>query len=236
MKAVILAGGVGSRLAPYTTVLPKPLMPVGDRPILEVVVRQLSRAGFTDLTFAVGHLAGLLQAYFGNGSGFGVRIRYSVEREPLGTAGPLSLVEELTEPFLVMNGDLLTTLPYRTLYEAHVRSGATLTIALYQKSVKVDLGVIRTDADGRVVCYDEKPTLSFSASMGIYAFHPRVLAHVPKGKRLDFPDLVQKLLVLKEPVRAWPYDGYWMDIGRREDYEQAMADFERLRGQFLPEG
>lgn len=235
MKAVVLAGGVGSRLAPYTTVLPKPLMPIGDRPILEVVVSQLRRAGFDDLTFAVGHLAGLLQAYFGDGSAFGVKVRYSFEQAPLGTAGPLAMIDGLTEPFLLMNGDLLTTLPFREFFDAHVASGATLSVALHERKVKIDLGVIHTDGDGRITGYDEKPTHTYRASMGIYAFHPRVLGHVEKGARLDFPDLVLRLLAAGEEVRAWPYAGYWMDIGRREDYEQAQIDFDRLRPQLLGE-
>ncbi len=235
MKAVVLAGGVGSRLAPYTTVLPKPLMPIGDRPILEVVISQLRCAGFDDLTIAVGHLAGLLQAYFGDGSNFGVKVRYSLEESPLGTAGPLAQIEGLTEPFLLMNGDLLTTLPYREFFDAHVASGATLTVALHERKVKIDLGVIHTDGDGRITGYDEKPTHTYQASMGIYAFHPRVLGYVQKGVRLDFPDLVLRLLAAGEAVRAWPYAGYWMDIGRREDYEQAQLDFDRLRPQLLPE-
>ena len=148
MKAVILAGGRGTRLAPYTTVLPKPLMPVGERPILEIVISQLQNHGFTDIVLAVGHLAGLLEAYFGDGKRFGVDIAYSLEKKPLGTAGPLSLVEGLTERFLVMNGDVLTGIDYSDMLAHHERAGTIATVAVHPRSVKIDLGLVERDGDG----------------------------------------------------------------------------------------
>jgi NDP-sugar pyrophosphorylase family protein len=234
MKAVVLAGGRGTRLAPYTTVFPKPLMPVGDKPILDVVVRQLRHHGFTEITLAVGHLAELLMAYFGDGSRFGVTIRYSREEQPLGTAGPLALVGGLTEPFLVMNGDILTALDYRAMFEEHVRGGQLATLAVFPRSVKIDLGVVQFDAEGTLTEYLEKPTHDYWVSMGVYVFDPRVRDQIAPGERLDLPDLLQRLRARGESVRCHVYRDYWLDIGRVEDYQQAVVDFERLRTRLLP--
>ncbi len=233
MKAVILAGGKGTRLAPYTVVFPKPLMPLGDTPILEVVIRQLRRHGFDDVIMAVGHLAELIMAYFNDGRRFGVRISYSKEETPLGTAGPLALIPGLDETFLVMNGDVLTTLDYSELVRYHHQSGAIATIAMHERAVRIDLGVIESDETNRVIGYIEKPTYQYRVSMGIYVFDPRVLRYIPRGERLDFPDLVLKLLAAGERVMGYPYDGYWLDIGRADDYAQAAEEFARLRSQFL---
>jgi len=236
MRAVILAGGKGTRLAPYTTVFPKPLVPIGDMPILEVVVRQLRRAGVGQITMAVGHLAELLMAFFGDGARFGVRIDYSREDEPLGTAGPLAQIGGLEDAFLVMNGDVLTTLDYTALVAYHREHGAAATIAMHERSVKINLGVIEVNDDNRVVQYIEKPTHDYRVSMGIYVFEPSVLRYIERGVRLDFPELIWKLLADNEPVLGYPYDGYWLDIGRPDDYARAVAEFEQMRAQFLPEG
>jgi len=233
MKAVILAGGRGRRLAPYTTVLPKPLMPVGDVPILEVVIRQLKHAGFDEVTMAVGHLAELLMAYFGDGSRWGVHIHYSREEQPLGTAGPLALVEGLNEPFLAMNGDLLTTLDYRALWEHHRSRGATATMATFRREVKIDLGVLDVDEGQWVRGYTEKPTLQYTVSTGIYILEPVVLEFIPRGERLDMPDLILRLLAAGHRVSAYPFQGLWLDIGRLDDYERAIAEFETHRQEFL---
>jgi len=235
MKAVILAGGKGTRLAPYTKILPKPLMPVGEMPILEVIVRQLRCAGIDEIILTVGHLAALLRAFFGDGSHFGLKIRYSYEDQPLGTAGPLALVEGLDETFLVMNGDILTDLNVRELVQYHKEMGASATIAMHQRKVKVDLGVILCDGGSRVVGYIEKPTYDYQVSMGIYVFEPRVLNFIPRGKYLDFPNLVHKLLGEGEKVVGYLFNGYWQDLGRPDDYEQATEDFNNLREKFLPE-
>ncbi len=237
MKAVILAGGKGTRLAPYTVVFPKPLMPLGDTPILEVVIRQLKRSGITDLTLAVGHLAELLVAYFNNGSKLGVTIGYSKEETPLGTAGPLANIPGLDADFLVMNGDILTTLNYQEFAEYHAKNGAAATIAMHRRDVKIDLGVLEIDETSCAITgYIEKPTYHYMVSMGIYMFSPHVLEYIPKGERLDFPDLVLKLIAAGEKVCGYPYHGYWLDIGRADDYTQAQAEFDRLKGLFLPEG
>ena len=234
MKAVILAGGKGTRLAPYTTVLPKPLMPVGDMPILEVVVKQLAHHGITDLTFAVGHLAELIEAFFGNGEKFGVRIDYSIEDEPLGTAGPLGLVKGLDERFLVMNGDLLTTIDYTDLVRFHEKRASSATLAVFKKRVDVNLGVLTIDDDARVRDYTEKPTLSYDVSTGIYVFEPEILALLEPGEPMDLPDLVKRLIAAGRAVHAYAFDGLWLDIGRHEDYELAIERFQSSRGAFLP--
>lgn len=235
MKAVILAGGKGTRLAPYTKILPKPLMPVGEMPILEVIVRQLRYAGIDEIVLTVGHLAELLRAFFGDGGHLGLKIRYSFEDQPLGTAGPLALVEGLDETFLVMNGDILTDLNIRELVQYHKEMGASATIAMHQRKVKIDLGVILCDGGSRVVGYIEKPTYDYQVSMGIYVFEPRVLNFIPRGKYLDFPNLVHKLLGEGEKVVGYLFNGYWQDLGRPDDYEQATEDFNNSREKFLPE-
>lgn len=234
MRAVILAGGKGTRLAPYTTVFPKPLMPVGDMPILEVVVRQLKAAGFDHITLAVGHLAELLQAFFGDGSRFGLRIDYSVEDQPLGTAGPLTQIAGLQETFLVMNGDILTTLDYRDLLSVHRAHGSSVTVASHDRTVAVDFGVIEVGAADRIEGYVEKPSLRYRVSMGVYVFEPAALRFVPSGERMDFPDLMLALIAAGEPVHTYPFSGYWLDIGRPDDYARAVEEFDTRRGEFLP--
>ncbi|MEW6083527.1 MAG: sugar phosphate nucleotidyltransferase [Chloroflexota bacterium] len=233
MRAVILAGGKGTRLAPYTTVLPKPLMPIGDMPILEIVLRQLAHHGFKDATLAVGHLAELLMAYCGNGEKFGIRIGYSREEEPLGTAGPIALVPDLNETFLVMNGDLLSTLDYSAMWKYHKERGAIATLASYRREVKIDLGVIESE-DGWVKDYIEKPTYQYAVSTGIYIFEPEVLRYIERGKKLDLPELVLHLMKQGKKVNVYNFDGYWLDIGRHDDYETAMEEFTAHRADFLP--
>ena len=235
MKAVILAGGKGARLAPYTKILPKPLMPIGDMPILEILLRQLKRHGVDEVILTVGHLAQLLEVFFQDGERLGMKIHYSYEDQPLGTAGPLSLVSGLDDTFLVANGDVLTTLDFAALVADHQQSGAIATIAMHQRQVKVDLGVIQCNGSNEITGYIEKPTYDFHVSMGIYVFEPRVLAYIPFNQYLDFPDLVLRLIAASERVRGYPYDGYWQDLGRPDDYEQAVDDFPTLKAHILGE-
>jgi len=235
MRAVVLAGGKGTRLSPYTKILPKPLMPIGDMPILEVILRQMRAAGVYDVVITVGHLSELLRAFFGNGGQLGVRIAYSYEDKPLGTAGPLALIEGLDDSFLVANGDVLTTLNFRELARFHKEQGGAATIAVYQRKVNIDLGVVQWDGEPLIKGYVEKPTYVFCVSMGVYVFSPRVIRYIPRGEYLDFPDLVHRLIGGGEKVVGYPFDGYWQDLGRADDYEQAMQDFERMRSLFLPE-
>ena len=235
MRAVILAGGRGTRLLPYTTVFPKPLMPIGDMPILEVVLRQLKDAGITKVTMAVGHLAELLQAFFGDGTRLGLEIGYSREDRPLGTVGPLTLIDGLQDTFLMMNGDILTTIDYAHLIQTHRASGAVATIATYVRQVKIDFGVLETTAADLVREYTEKPVLDYRVSMGIYVFEPGILKYLTQGQYRDFPDLVKTLIADNKPVRSYPFTGYWLDMGRPDDYAKAVEEFEARRREFLRE-
>ena len=235
MKAVVLAGGKGTRLAPYSTILPKPLMPVGDMPILEILLRQMKRAGIEEVILTVGHLAGLLSAFFQDGSRLGLHLVYSCEDRPLGTAGPLSLIHGLESTFMVANGDVLTALDFCTLVEFHKEQGAIATIASHRRKVHIDFGVLQLSEDHHVTGYIEKPTYDYMVSMGIYVFEPRVLTYIPSGQYLDFPDLVKRLITAGERVISFPYEGYWMDLGRADDYSKACLDFDKKRTQFLPE-
>ena len=234
MRAVILAGGKGTRLLPYTTVLPKPLLPIGDMPILEVVLRQLKSAGIDRVTMAVGHLAELLQAFFGDGKRFGLPIDYSIEDKPLGTVGPLTLIPDLNGTLLMMNGDLLTTLDYRDLIERHRESGAIVTIATYVRQVKIDFGVIESDAANMLTGYIEKPNLDYRVSMGVYVFEPEVLRYLRPGESRDFPDLVKTLIAEGKKVISYPFSGDWLDMGRPDDYARAVEEFESRRTEVLP--
>jgi len=227
------------RLRPYTTVLPKPLMPVGDRPILDIIVRQLRHAGFERLTIVTGHLAELIEAFFGDGEKYGIAIDYYREDEPLGTVGALALLDGLDDDFLVMNGDVLTDLAYGAFLEQHRASGAAASVAAHSREVQVSLGVLQFEDEGdadRLTGYIEKPTYHYEVSMGVYAFSPRAIEQIEPGVRLDFPDLVLKLLDVGETVRARRSENdYWLDIGRHDDYETAMDEFERMRDRFLPD-
>jgi NDP-sugar pyrophosphorylase family protein len=225
MRVVILAGGKGVRLAPLTEVIPKPLVPIGGMPILEFILRQLGNQGFTRITLAVGYLAELIRAYFGDGSRYGVHITYSYESEPLGTAGPLSLVEGLNEPFIVMNADVMTNIDYNKLLQFHQSHGGVATISAHEIKVKIDLGVIIRDGNSRITDYVEKPTTEHLVSMGIYVFEPQVLSFIKKSRYLDFPDLIKILLRHGLPVHHYHFKGFWLDIGRHEDYAQANNAF-----------
>jgi len=233
-RAVILAGGKGTRLAPYTAVIPKPLMPIGDMPILEVVLRQLKKAGSKRVTIATGHLSHLIQTFFGDGWRLGLSIDYLVEPKPLGTAGALAMLKDLDEPFLVMNGDVLTDLDYRKLWAFHKKNRPAATIATYQRDVKVDFGVVVTNSRRLISDYIEKPTLPYEVSMGIYIFTPEVLKFIPLNQKFDFPDLVLKLLKSKRKVSSFPFSGFWLDIGRADDYAQAADFFAAHSSRFLP--
>jgi NDP-sugar pyrophosphorylase family protein len=219
--AVILAGGKGTRLRPYTVTLPKPLVPVGDRPVLEIILGQLRAAGVRRVTLAVNHLAELLRAYFGDGRKFGLAIDYSLEQEPLGTIGPLRMVPDLAPQFLVMNGDVLTDLDYRSFFEQHVRWGGEATVCAYQRHVQLDFGIL-TIHDGHLTGFQEKPRVDHYVSMGVYAFNRSVLAHVPERGPFGFDQLMLKLLEKGVAVRCYRHSGQWLDIGRPGDYERAQ--------------
>jgi|UniRef100_A0A7C3Z8K9 NDP-sugar pyrophosphorylase family protein len=234
MRVIILAGGKGVRLAPLTEVIPKPLVPLGGMPVMEVVIRQLAAQGFRRLTLAVGYLSELIQAYFQDGSRWGVNLDYSFEEEPLGTAGPLSRIPDLTDTFLVMNADILTNLDFRDLAAHHRDMGNIATIGAYECEVKIDLGVIIKNGRGRIRDYLEKPTSTHLVSMGVYVFEPAVLNFIDDSQYLDFPDLVKRLLAAGEPVGYYCFSGYWLDIGRHEDYYRASQEFAEKKSAFLP--
>jgi NDP-sugar pyrophosphorylase family protein len=235
---VILAGGEGTRLRPYTIVLPKPLMPIADRPVLDIVIRQLKAHGFERITMATGYLGELIEAFLRDGAQYGLPIDYHLEREPLGTVGALALIDGLAEQdVLVMNGDVLTDIDYRALLDRHCELGAAATIATKIRHVQITLGVLRLedqDDPTRVTGYDEKPTIDFTASMGVYCFAPRALDYIERGERLDFPDLILRLVAAGETVRVWPSADYWLDIGRHDDYEQAQEEFAAVRDRLIP--
>jgi NDP-mannose synthase len=227
MRTVILAGGLGTRLRPYTTILPKPLVPVGGRPILEHILRRLYASGVREVDLCVGHLGELIQVYFTQADSLpgDLELRWHWEEEPLGTAGAMRIVPGLSGTFIAMNGDILTTLDYRELVDAHQRSGAALTIATHAKRVDVDLGVIDTDGD-RVIGFREKPQLDYEASMGIYVYDERALAQLPAEGPCQFPELIQRLLDEGETVSAFRSDAEWFDIGTVSEHQRAVEAFE----------
>lgn len=232
MQAIVLAGGKGTRLKPYTNVLPKPLMPIGDYSILEVTVCQLKFYGFTNITMTVNHLKELIQSFFSNGERWGVDINYSMEDKPLGTAAPIKLIDNLDTDFLVMNGDILTNINFKDFFDFHVQNKNLLTIATYKKKVKVDLGVLIVE-NGLVEDYIEKPIKTYDVSMGMYIFNSKVLDYINYNEYMDIPDLVKTLLKQKQKVSVFEHTGIWLDIGRPEDYETACQVFEENITEFL---
>jgi len=234
-RAVILAGGTGTRLRPYTVVLPKPLMPIGDYPILEIVIRQLVFHGFDHITLAVNHQAELIKAFFGDGSKWNVLIDYSLEDRPLGTMGPLRLVADLPAHFLVMNGDILTDLNFAEFYADHVGNDRLFTISSHQREQRIDYGVLETDGAGKLTGFQEKPASIYQVSMGVYMISRSVLDHIPDSGAYGFDHLMLDLLKKKTAVRVRPFDGYWLDIGRPDDYMQAIDEFENMKARFLHE-
>jgi len=237
MQAIILAGGKGTRLRPYTTVLPKPLMPVGDQPILEIILRQLKRAGVEEVILAVGYMAQMFHAFFQDGSRYGLRIIHSFEEKSRGTAGPITLVmDQLEDDFLVMNGDLLTTLNYRSLFSYHKKMQAAGTISSYKREVKIDFGVVEADDRNQLLRYTEKPVYPFRVSMGVNVLNKNaVKPYLKDCQYLDIPDLMVSLRNDGHPVFCYEEPCYWLDIGRVSDYETATEVFEARRAEFLPE-
>jgi NDP-sugar pyrophosphorylase family protein len=231
-RAIVLSGGKGTRLRPYTVVLPKPLMPIGDYPILEVVVRQLVRYGFDHITLAVNHQAELIRAFFGDGAKWHVHIDYSQENQPLGTIGPLRLIQDLPQHFLVMNGDVLTDLNFAEFHDNHTSKNRIFTISSHQRVQKIDYGVLVSDKSGMLRSFQEKPSTGYEVSMGIYMASREILEYVPDAP-YGFDNLMLDLLAGNRPVNVEPFSGYWLDIGRPDDYMQAIEEFENLQNRFL---
>jgi NDP-sugar pyrophosphorylase family protein len=229
MRAVILAGGKGTRLRPFTTLIPKPLVPLGGRySILEIVLMQLAKAGFTHVTLAVNHLSNLVMAYFGDGSRWNIRIDYSLEERPLSTIGPLTLIRDLPEDFLVMNGDILCDLDFAAFFREHVASGTEVSVSAFRRDVKIDFGVLQYDEAGALRSFVEKPTYSFDVSMGIYCIKRRVIERMAAGEPYGFDNLMLDGLEGGSQIRVRPFAGYWLDIGRPDDYAHADENFDEL--------
>jgi NDP-mannose synthase len=234
--AVLLAGGIGSRLRPLTTIIPKPLVPIGDQSIAEILIEQLAHHGFGRIHVSIGHLGHLIEAVLGDGSRYGVELRYHREDHPLGTIGPLALVaDDLPENFLLLNGDVLSDLDFSGLLNEHIAAKRTLTIATFPRQVNVDLGVLEADDNGEVTAFVEKPRYDFLVSMGVYAMSRGVLGYFKSGNRYDFDKLVLDMLQTGDPIGtfAWGH-GRWLDIGRHVDYEAAQDTFNNDRHVYLP--
>jgi NDP-sugar pyrophosphorylase family protein len=230
--AVILAGGRGTRLRPYTLTLPKPLVPLVDMPIVEIVIRKLANAGYQSATLAINHMGELIQAYFGSGERWGLELRYSLENEPLGTIAPLRLIADLPDNFLVINADVLSDLDLSRFLADHITSGAIFTIGATSRDQLLDFGVLGVEGE-RLVSFREKPKVSQLVSMGIYAVNSRVLSYIPPIGPFGFDQLMLKLIEIGELVNVKRHDGYWLDIGRPDDYERATVEFDKDRKRFL---
>lgn len=233
MMAVILAGGKGTRLKPFTMSIPKPLLPLGDVPIIEVVLQQLADTGFKRVVITLGHMAHLFAATIGNGDRWNMHIEYCREEAPLGTAGSLRLIEDLEDNFLVMNGDLLTTLDYDDLFKIHISRDSWGTIALHRREVHIDYGVVHTDENGLLKDYIEKPTIPYAVSMGINVLSRRCVDFIPAAGNFDMPQLMMAMRQAGKNVVCHETDCYWQDIGRFDDYQQASEDFTKDPGRFI---
>lgn len=233
MRAIILAGGKGTRLQPYTTLIPKPLVPIGGKySILEVVLMQLADAGFTHVTLAVNHLANLIQAYFGNGEKWGIKIDYSLEDKPLNTIGPLTLIDDLPDNFLVMNGDILCDLDYKRFFTHHVDNDADVSVSSFRRDVKVDFGVLEYNSENRLTAFREKPEYNFDVSMGIYCINRRTIERLEKSVSYGFDELMIDGISRGDHISIQPFNGFWLDIGRPDDYAYANEHFSEFTERF----
>lgn len=234
MKVLILAGGEGRRLRPYTLKIPKPLMHIGNHAILEIIVKQLKSHDLKDLIIATGYLSELIMDFFDDGHKYGLNISYTKEKKPLGTSGPLALIKnDINDTFLVMNGDVLSTIDYNDLISFHKENGGILTIALNKREINIDFGVTKLDEENEIIDYIEKPTIDYLVSMGIYVFEDKIFQYINSDEYLDFPDLVKKLINNGEKVVGYLFEGYWLDIGRHDDYEKAKKDFDDISDSFF---
>lgn len=232
-RAIILAGGKGTRLRPYTVVLPKPLMPIGDYPILEVIIRQLKQYNFTHITMAVNHQAEIIKAFFGDGSKWGIKIDYSLEKKSLSTMAPLKLINDLPEDFLVMNGDILTDLDFGEFYKNHIKNKNIFTISSYQREVKSEFGVLAVDNLNTLTGFREKPISIYDVSMGIYMVSKKAVEYIPEDTFYGFDHLMLDLMKNNEKPKVQKFDGYWLDIGRPDDYAQAIDEFDSMKERFI---
>ena len=232
-RAIILAGGRGTRLKPYTVVLPKPLMPIGEYPILEVIIRQLAQNGFDHVTLAVNHQAEIIKAFFQNGERWGIKIDYSLETIPLGTMGPIKIIKDLPENFLVMNGDVITDLNYKFFFEEHSKSKNIFTISSKKRDNKIDYGVLEISNEGYLSNFKEKPEETYQVSMGIYMVSSEILNYIPINKFYGFDNLMVDLINAGKFVKVKKFNGYWLDIGRPDDYIKAIEDFDNIKNKIF---
>lgn len=229
ITAVVLAGGKGTRLMPETDETPKPLMPVGGRPVVEILLKQMQRTGVKTIRMAVNHLAEKIESALGDGSKLGLQISYSHEEKPLSTVGPLKLINNLPEHFIVANADVITDLNFEKVFKQHLKSKSDLTIASYERHSRADYGVLSVDESRRVVGFNEKPVFNFVVSMGIYVFSKKILDFVPTNTAYGFDSLMYELLDKGAAINSYPYDGYWLDIGRHDDYARANDEVEKIK-------
>jgi NDP-sugar pyrophosphorylase family protein len=232
-QAIILAGGKGTRLYPYTVSIPKPLIPVGDVPIIDIVLKQLANAGFKEIILALGYMAEMMEAYIGDGSKYGLKIRYSIEEKPLGTIAPLKIMKGLADNFLVMNGDLLTDFNYRELFDYHLKMNAKATVATYTKKTRLHLGVLENDDEGRIVRFREKPVLENKVSMGIYIFNRAITEYIPDNEYFGFDSLMYKMIEKNDRAYSYPFSGRWFDIGMHDDLVKASEEFMQNKDIYL---
>ena|ERR1035437_1375740 len=227
-RAIILAGGKGTRLKPYTIAIPKPLVPVGDKPILEIIILQLKKHGFNHITITVNHMAEIIKAFFGDGTKWDIKIDYTSESKALSTMGPLTLVENLPENFLVMNGDVITDLNLSDFYDFHVNNKNNFTIGSSKRMDRINYGVLIKDENNKLIKFDEKPLYEFLVSMGIYMVNKKVVDYIPNDKFFGFDHLMNLLIDKYEYPSIFEYNGYWLDIGRPDDYEKAVNEIDKI--------
>lgn len=227
-RAIILAGGKGTRLKPYTIALPKPLVPIGDKPILEIIITQLVKHGFNHITITINHFADIIKAFFGDGSKWGIKIDYSLEKKPLSTMGPLSLINDLPDNFLIMNGDVLSDINYSKLYAEHTKSDNVFTISSCKREQMTDYGILEISQDNKLKGFTEKPIMKYNVSMGIYIANRKILDYIPYNEFYGFDQLMIDLIKDKKPVLIKSHNGYWLDIGRPDDYAKACEDIEMI--------
>ena len=228
-RAIILAGGKGTRLKPYTISLPKPLVPVGETPILEIIIRQLIRHGFDHITITLNHMAEIIKAFFNDGSKWNIRIDYTYESKPLSTMGPLTLIQDLPEDFMVLNGDVLTDLDFSAFYKHHIDNQCNFTVASFTRVDQIDYGVLHINERNKLTRFEEKPSYEFLVSMGVYMVNKKTVSYIPKNTFFGFDHLMNLLLQKAEPPEIFQHKGYWLDIGRPDDYEKALNDINENR-------
>lgn len=226
-RAIILAGGKGTRLKPYTISLPKPLVPIGEKPILEIIILQLKKSGFDHITITVNHYAEIIQAFFGNGKKWDIKIDYSLEEIPLSTMGPLTIIDDLPDNFLIMNGDVLTNLDFNAFYADHIRRKSNFTIGAHRRLDKVEYGVLYNNEKSELIRFEEKPINEYFVSMGIYMMNKENIKYIPKNTFFGFDHLMNTLIQKKILPYIYEFNGYWLDIGRPTDYEKAIIDNEK---------